>query len=83
MRVHRWMMALCALCGAACPAVPATAQTARPDGFDLSGTSRLRLESIDGQARAGFNEADELLNLRTTLMAQYRDGPVRLVAELK
>jgi hypothetical protein len=62
--------------------MPATAQTAGPDGFDLSGTSRLRLEAIDGQARVGFNEADELLNLRTTLMARYRDGPVRVVAEL-
>lgn len=42
----------------------------------------MRAEAVDGQARAGFNAADELLNLRTTLMAQYRDGPVRLVAEL-
>lgn len=62
--------------------MPAVAQTAAREGFDLSGTSRLRVEAIDGQARAGFNEADELVNLRTTLMAQYRDGPVRLVAEL-
>jgi len=42
----------------------------------------VRAEAVDGQARAGFNAADELLNLRTKLMAQYRDGPVRLVAEL-
>lgn len=42
----------------------------------------MRAEAVDGQARAGFNAADELLNLRTKLMAQYRDGPVRLVAEL-
>jgi hypothetical protein len=55
---------------------------ARPDGFDLSATTRLRYETIDGQARAGFNEADDLLNLRTTVLAEYRDGPVRLVAEL-
>ena len=40
------------------------------------------MEAIDGQARAGFNAADELLNLRTTVMAQYRDGPLRIVAEL-
>ncbi|MEG3089361.1 alginate export family protein [Sphingomonas sp. PB4P5] len=64
-------------------AAPAAAQTAAaPDVLDFSGTSRLRVEAIDGQARAGFNEFDELLNLRTTLMAQYRDGPVRFVAEL-
>lgn len=63
-------------------ASPVAAQTAAEDGFTLSGSTRVRVEAIDGQARAGFNEADELLNLRTTLIAQYRDGPVRLVAEL-
>ncbi|MET0375709.1 MAG: alginate export family protein [Rhizorhabdus sp.] len=68
--------------GALCCSAPCAAQTVVPDGFTLSGTTRVRAEAIDGQARAGFNEADELLNLRTTLMAQYRDGPVRLVAEL-
>jgi hypothetical protein len=61
---------------------PATAQTEAAGDFLLSGTSRLRVEAIDGQARAGFNEADELVNLRTTVMAQYRNGPLRLVAEL-
>jgi hypothetical protein len=75
----RWRaIALGALCGSA----PCAAQTTAPDGLTLSGTTRVRAEAIDGQARAGFNEADELLNLRTTLMAQYRDGPVRLVGEL-
>lgn len=77
MRACWWIAAL----GTLCCAMPAAAQTAA-DGFDLSGTTRLRVEAIDGQARAGFNEADELVNLRTTLMAQYRDGPVRYVAEL-
>ena len=58
--------------------VPAAAQ----DGLDVSGTSRLRYEAVDGQARTGFNEADDLVNLRTTLLAEYREGPVRLTAEL-
>jgi hypothetical protein len=70
-----------ALVAAFC-AAPAAAQNAAPEGFDFSGTARLRVEAIDGQARTGFNEADELVNLRTTLLAQYNDGPVRLVAEL-
>ena len=78
MRGRHWGLAL----GAWCWASSAAAQTASRDGFSLSGTVRLRAEAIDGQARAGFNEADELINLRTTLMAQYRDGPVRFVAEL-
>ncbi len=65
-------------------AVPATAQEApRDDGrVRISGTSRLRAEAIDGQARGGFNTSDELINLRTTLLAEYRDGPARVVGEL-
>lgn len=69
----------------ACVASPACAQGApatTADGFHLSGTSRLRYEAIDGQPRVGFSEADDLVNLRSTLMADYRDGPLLLVAEL-
>lgn len=65
-----------------CPAAPSAAQSSAPNGLDLSGTTRLRFEAIDGQARTGFDKADALFNLRTTLMAQYRDGPLRFVAEL-
>lgn len=62
---------------------PAIAQQApSDDGFSISGTSRLRYEVIDGQLRVGFNEADDLVNLRTTLLAEYKEGPVRVVAEL-
>lgn len=52
------------------------------EGFRLSGTSRLRYEAIDGQPRAGFNEADDLVNLRTTFLAEYRSDGVRVAAEL-
>ncbi|MEN2786172.1 alginate export family protein [Sphingomonas qilianensis] len=62
-------------------AAPASAQDSK-DGFALSGTTRLRYEAIDGQARAGFNAADDLVNLRTTVLGQYRDGPIRIAAEL-
>jgi hypothetical protein len=51
-------------------------------GLDLSGSVRLRYETIDGQPRVGFNASDELINLRTILTAQYRHGPVRIAAEL-
>ncbi len=78
MRIGCWSVAL----GVSCWAMPAAAQTASPDGFSLAGTTRLRVEAIDGQARTGFDKASELINLRTTLMAQYRNGPVRFVAEL-
>ncbi len=78
MRGHSWGLALATMCWAA----PASAQAASSEGLSLTGTTRLRIEAIDGQARAGFDKADELINLRTTLMARYRDGPIRFVAEL-
>lgn len=57
-------------------------ETAPPEGFSISGTTRFRIEAIDGQARTGFNESDRLVNLRTTLLGEYREGPVRFAAEL-
>lgn len=49
----------------------------------LSGAVRVRYESIDGQARTGFNSSDQLLNFRTILTAEYQPDPqVRLVVEL-
>jgi hypothetical protein len=65
---------------AAAAAQPVAAQEA--DGLDLSGTVRVRYEAIANQARVGFNQDDDLLNLRTTLNAQYTDGPFLAVAEL-
>ncbi|MEG3181418.1 alginate export family protein [Sphingomonas sp. LT1P40] len=61
-------------------AVPATAQ--QSEGLDLSGSIRLRHESIENQPRAGFDRDDALINLRTTLSASYREGPLTLAAEL-
>lgn len=52
------------------------------DGLTLSGSVRLRYEAIDGQARAGFNKSDDLWNLRTILLAEYRQDNVRLGVEL-
>lgn len=65
---------------AAVSATPAAAQES--EGFDLSGTTRLRYEVIANQPRAGFNRDDDLVNLRTTLLARYVAGPVTLSAEL-
>jgi hypothetical protein len=66
-----------AVVGTAAPAFAAEA-----DGFDLSGTVRLRYEAITNQPRIGYDRSDNLVNLRTTLMAKYTTGPVVLAAEL-
>lgn len=73
-------------------ATPAQAQTLSdwslakaidaPEALMLSGSIRLRYETIWGQPRVGFNSADDLVNLRTTLFAEYDTGPVRIGAEL-
>ncbi|MBY9064263.1 hypothetical protein K7957_15085 [Sphingomonas yunnanensis] len=42
----------------------------------VSGTTRVRVETIGGQPRAGFDQSDTLLNFSTTVAAQYEDGPV-------
>lgn len=66
---------------AAVAAWPATA-SAQDRDLDVSGTVRIRYEAIGDQPRVGFNRADELVNLRTTLLARYTNGPVILVAEV-
>ena len=52
------------------------------DGLTLSGNTRVRYELIEGQARAGFNASDDLLNIRTTLAIDYRRSGLHLGAEL-
>lgn len=61
-------------------ALPAAA--APVDGLSVTGAVRLRYEFIDGQARAGFNESDQLLNVRTNILAEYRRANVRFGVEL-
>ncbi|WP_255504513.1 alginate export family protein [Novosphingobium sp. EMRT-2] len=65
----------------AAAAAPARA-TEADDGLRVTGNVRLRVESIDGQARTGFDRSDTLVNLRTQVLAQYRSGPFRVVAEV-
>jgi hypothetical protein len=52
------------------------------DQFKLSGSIRLRYEAIDGQARVGFDSRDDLVNVRTQLLAEYNAPSFRLGAEL-
>ncbi|MBB4155109.1 hypothetical protein GGQ80_003026 [Sphingomonas jinjuensis] len=50
--------------------------------LNLSGTERVRAEAVAGQARTGFNGSDQLLNLRTTVLAVLNPGPIKFSAEL-
>ncbi len=52
-----------------------------PDDLKLSASFRLRFDTIDGQARPGFNASDDTINLRTTIFAEYQTGPFRLGTE--
>jgi len=61
-------------------AAPAAAQD-HEGGFTISGSVRLRYEAIDGQPRPGFNRSDELVNLRTQILAEYRKKAIRIGVE--
>ncbi len=52
------------------------------DGLTFTGSMRIRYETIEGQARTGFDESDGLLNLRTIIGAEYRTGQFRIGGEL-
>ena len=52
------------------------------EALDLSGSVRLRYETIEGQLRPGFNRDDDLFNIRTTLRAAYAPGPLHVVGEI-
>lgn len=66
---------------ALCWGAPAFAQDSA-EGLTVTGAVRLRYETIDGQLRAGFNKRDDLVNLRTNILAEYRRDNVRVGVEL-
>lgn len=53
-----------------------------PADLRISGTFRIRHDSIEGQPRPGFNAADDTLNIRTTIFAEYSAGPLRFGGEI-
>lgn len=62
---------------------PALAQSApAADGWKVSGSMRVRYEAVANQVRPGFNDDDALVNLRTTLFAEHRSGPLRIGGEI-
>ncbi len=52
------------------------------DSFGVRASLRSRVETIDEQARPAFNGNDTILDLRTTLFAEYRTGPFRIGGEI-
>lgn len=54
-----------------------------PDGLKIVGSTRVRYESIDGQARTGFEPSSQIVSLRTTLLVDYTTGPWHIGGELR
>ncbi len=53
------------------------------DRLALSGSLRARYELLDGQARAGLATREDIVALRTLILAQYRTGDWDFAAELQ
>lgn len=80
--------ALALATGLAAPAIakdPPTLYEAlgAPDNLKVNGSTRVRFEALDGQARPGFDSASELVSLRTTLFAEYNFNPIRIGGEIR
>ena len=82
----RSMLAVCSLL-----AIPTIAQadpwrvrtaSDMPDWLSVSGSSRLRYETLDGQFRPGREGGDQLSSMRTAVLAEARFKPVRLGLEM-
>ncbi|MEO6080929.1 MAG: alginate export family protein [Steroidobacteraceae bacterium] len=57
-------------------------QAAESSSLKLSGSIRIRQESLDGQYRPGFDDKDDMLALRSSVMAEWTQGDWKLVGEL-
>lgn len=53
-----------------------------PDWLEISGQQRSRYETLGGQFRAGKEGGDQAIALRTSLLAQLKSEPGRLVVEV-
>ncbi|SNT08865.1 alginate export family protein [Sphingopyxis indica] len=88
-------LARVALVGTALFALPAAAQDKAstepwtlqqalgdPEGLTVSGSARIRYETLSNQFRPGLDKNDDLISLRTSLFAEYDTGPIRIGGEL-
>jgi hypothetical protein len=53
-----------------------------PQGLTVSGSLRARLETLDGAPRVGVPARDAWLALRSTVLAEWRHGPLRVGGEI-
>jgi len=58
------------------------ARAADDDAWKVSGSMRLRYETVNNQVRPGFNESDQVVSLRTTLFAERTFGALRIGGEI-
>lgn len=75
-------IAAAAIVAQAAPAIPAKSPAKPASPLRIEGSIRARLETIAGQARVGANADETLINLRSTLLAEYKDGPIRIGGEV-
>lgn len=78
--------------GLALVAAPVAAQAAEPlslhdalgapKALVLSGTARVRYEALDGQPRPALREPNDVVVLRSTLLAEYKTDRLRIGGEL-
>jgi hypothetical protein len=54
-----------------------------PDWLHVVGESRMRFETLDGQFRAGGTGGDQVLALRTLVLAELERGPVQFGLEIQ
>jgi hypothetical protein len=57
-------------------------RAAEASSLKLSASFRIRQESLDGQYRPGFDDKDDLLGLRSSMMASFTHGAWKLVGEI-
>jgi hypothetical protein len=88
MRTKVLIAAFALAAGVAAPAVAQDPPTLHkvlgaPDNLKINGSTRVRFEALDGQARPGFDSASELVSLRTTLFIEYDLNPIRIGGEIR